>query len=198
MINTTYFYLIEGIDNNPYKIYIGKSKQPYFRKSFHKSRFGDDISFIIIDEINSLERKDWKPIECYWIEQFKHWGFDVMNRNNGGGGTPYHTEYTKKLLSKPKPEGFGDKVRKRLKGIPQTEKTRIKRSISSKGKPKPLRTKEHNSKFNKPVSQYNKQNIFIKVWDSRREASLALNICEGSISSCVKGKLKTAGKFIWK
>lgn len=92
MINITYIYLVENIDNNPYKVYIGKSKSLSSRKSKHQTTYGSNIVFTIIDEIPSLSKYKWEPLESYWIEQFKHWGFDVINKNKGGGGIEFRTE----------------------------------------------------------------------------------------------------------
>jgi len=50
----------------------------------------------------------------------------------------------------------------------------------------------------KPVAQYDLGNIFIKKWQSAIEASAMLGISRSSISACLVGKQKTAGKFIWK
>jgi hypothetical protein len=92
MINITYIYLIENIDNDPYKVYIGKSKSIDSRKYNHKTTYGNNITFTIIEEILSVSKHKWKPLESYWIEQFRYWGFKVMNKNKGGGGIEFRTE----------------------------------------------------------------------------------------------------------
>ena len=51
MINITEIYLITNIDNNPNKVYVGKSQDSKRRKSFHKRRFGNQITFNIIGKI---------------------------------------------------------------------------------------------------------------------------------------------------
>jgi hypothetical protein len=95
---TTKIYLVENIDNNPNKIYIGKTKND--RELGHKSKFGLQIQYNIIDEINSLNHKDWEPLETYWIEQFRQWGFEIINkRKKGGSGPISHTEETKHQIS---------------------------------------------------------------------------------------------------
>ena len=58
--------------------------------------------------------------------------------------------------------------------------------------------KTHKSIVAKPVAQYTKQGKLIKVWDSARIAGLTLNINEVGIRDCAKGKVKSAGGFIWK
>ena len=53
-------------------------------------------------------------------------------------------------------------------------------------------------KLSIPVLQFSKDREFIKEWPSIREAGRQLGISQGSICSCCKGRLKTAGGFIWK
>ena len=49
----------------------------------------------------------------------------------------------------------------------------------------------------KLVKQYDLKGNFIKIWNSIKEAGITLCIARGSISSCLKGKLLTAGKYKW-
>ena len=84
----TLIYLVENCYGDPNKVYIGKNRKgAETRKYKHTYTYGKDINYTYIDEINSWLRKDWKPLECYWIEQFRQWGFEVQNKNPGGGGT---------------------------------------------------------------------------------------------------------------
>ena len=119
----TKIYLVENCYNNHNWVYIGKTKN--CRKNDHKQKFGKQITYTIIDEINSNDKNDWTPIESYWIEQFKVWGFSVLNKNTGGGGPAYRTKE------------FIDNQIKRQTGSKQTQETCNKRSESTKGKPKP-------------------------------------------------------------
>ena len=66
----TYIYLVENCYGDPGKVYVGKTKGNW-RKQSHIRRFGPLSTFTIIDEVNSLNRKDWSPLEIYWIHQFK-------------------------------------------------------------------------------------------------------------------------------
>lgn len=50
----------------------------------------------------------------------------------------------------------------------------------------------------KPILQYTKDGIFIKEWDSATTASKELNISQGNITECCKGKRKSASGFIWR
>ena len=74
-MNITYIYLVENCYGDPNKVYIGKTISPKHRYNGHKRKFGKKIIYTIIDQIYSLDRKDWKPLETYWIQQFKAWGF---------------------------------------------------------------------------------------------------------------------------
>lgn len=78
MINITYIYLVENCYGDSNKVYIGKEKFPKVgkvtRKYNHKKTYGDQIMSTNIDHVDSLLRKDWKPLECFWIEQFRQWG----------------------------------------------------------------------------------------------------------------------------
>jgi hypothetical protein len=65
--------------------YIGKTKNPVLRQAHHKERF-KGWDYAVIDSIDSFDRNEWKPLETYWIEQFRQWGYNLLNQNKGGGG----------------------------------------------------------------------------------------------------------------
>jgi hypothetical protein len=95
----TKIYLVTNCYNDPNKVYIGKTKTNY-RIYGHKRKFGDQIIFTYIDQIESLDYKDWEPLEIFWIEYFRFLGFSVQNQNKGGGGPITHTQLTKDKISK--------------------------------------------------------------------------------------------------
>lgn len=99
MINITYIYLIENIEPGTNKVYIGKTKNINWRNQSHKKRWGTQINLTIIDQIESLNKDNWKPLESYWIEQFKQWGFEILNKNEGGGGMSFATDEFKEKIS---------------------------------------------------------------------------------------------------
>lgn len=74
-----------------------------------------------------------------------------------------------------------------------TEEAKKKMSESKKGK-----YKKENHPRSKKVIQYSKNGEVIKIWECIKTASEDLNIADGSISSCCRGKLKTAGGYIWR
>jgi hypothetical protein len=93
----TKIYLVTNCFNDPNKVYIGKTKNS--RKNDHKRTYGEQIEYTYIDEVNSLNRKDWEPLETYWIQQFMAWGFEIVNiRKKGGNGPEFQLENTKKLI----------------------------------------------------------------------------------------------------
>ena len=50
----------------------------------------------------------------------------------------------------------------------------------------------------KAVNQYSKEGVFVKEWQSIKEASNAVNTSASNISSCIRGREKSAGGFVWK
>jgi len=77
-------------------------------------------------ETTKIFQKMLKQREIFWIaelntydpQQIKGW-----NLTKGGDGTLGYvpTKETLQKLRKPKPEGFGEKISRRFKGIPKTE-----------------------------------------------------------------------------
>lgn len=134
VIETTKIYLITNCYGDPNKVYIGKTKNVRERKNEHNKNYGDESNFIIIDEINSLDSKDWKPLECKWIQHYQDLGYDIQNKNKGGSGSPcgikrskefcdnlskthkgrvwskeHKLHHKKSLKARKMPEGFGKK-----------------------------------------------------------------------------------------
>jgi hypothetical protein len=140
MKEITYIYYLHIGDNIPF--YIGKSISPKGRISDHKRRFGK----VILEIIDHIPTEEWLFWEKWYIELFKSWGFKLKNKNKGGGGTSFHSEKTKQLMSKPKPEGFGNKTTQRLLGNKQSQETIDKRVAKNKGKKRTLEQRETLSK----------------------------------------------------
>jgi hypothetical protein len=136
-MNNTYIYLITNINNCHNSVYIGKTKNIKTRKNHHIKKYGKNINYSVIDKINSLKREDWEPLESYWIEQFKCWGFNLINKNKGGGGPLFKTLESRQkqsisLLGKSKPLNHGLHVSLANKGISKhTKKSKQKISIKN-------------------------------------------------------------------
>ena len=62
------------------------------------------------------------------------------------------------------------------------------------------RVKRNKRKSRKQVNQYDLNGIFIKKWNSIKEASNSLGINHANISSCCKNKYgrRSSGGFMWK
>jgi hypothetical protein len=220
MIHITKIYLVTNCYNDPNKVYIGKTKTS--RKLAHKYKFGSQITYDCIDEISSVDRKDWVPLESYWIHQFKQWGFDVLNKNEGGGGPEAHSEKTKQKMKENSPingKSRSKEIKNKIsnsnkgkngkpKGFITSDETKFKISNSNKGNTHSLETKQKISDLKKdkptkkstPVLQFSVDGEFIKEWGKIKEASTSLGkaLDTASITCCCKGKQKTAFGFIWK
>jgi hypothetical protein len=214
---TAKIYLVENCYNNSNKVYIGKTINS--RKYDHKKTYGDGIKYTIIDETDGIEYEKWEPLESYWIEQFKQWGFEIMNiRMKGGSGPLFHTLETKTKMSKPKPntsealkgipkpsvsealKGISRPyVSKKFKGVKLTEEhiENLKKGHSKKDKSF-YKSEKWLSCLKKPICQYNLNGDFIAEWTSVTEAAIILKIGQPNISSCLSGKQKTAYKYVWK
>ena len=200
-----FIYLIENIEHNSSTIYIGKTKESNLknRKYNHKYKYGKQISFLIIDEVDSLEKIKWKNLESYWIEQFRQWGFNVINKNKGGGGPNYFNEDSKiklknSLKGRVVSEYTKQKISKSLKGIKKSQEHRdkIKNRIISQTQINNIRKAKCKS-----IIQYDKQGNYISEFNSLTEASQILNINYQNLSQHVcerKGCNKTIGGYIFK
>jgi hypothetical protein len=179
-MNATYIYLVENCHDGNNKVYIGKTKNTNKRYHAHILNFGSNIKYTLIDSVESLNREDWRWLETYWISQFKNWGFEVMNKNIGGGGVEYLNESSKDLIRSKKigkPLNHGDKLRK----------------------PKPSYFGKHligNEFKNKPIIQYDLEMNIITEYKSKTEAFKVTQI--KGIANAATGIANTAGGFIWK
>jgi hypothetical protein len=144
---------IYELSKNGIPFYIGKTKNPYSREDNHKLKHGKDIEFNIIDSVNSFSKEKWKPLETFWIVQYKAWGFDLTNGNNGGGGMV--AKKTAEEIEKQRKEIF-----ERYKLTPAYEESRKKYRLKVYEKNKDKR----NDAWNK---WYNSQSEEVK--QSRRE-----------------------------
>jgi hypothetical protein len=169
----TKIYLVENCFGDPNKVYIGKTKNS--RENDHKKTYGSNIIYTIIDEIDSLDRKYWEPLESYWIDQFRQWGFEVVNKKKkGGGGADFYSQDSKDKISRAlkgrvRSLSFGEKMKismlgKNL-GKSRNEKTKLKMRESKLGKPSPLKgikkgslNEEQKEKLRVPKK--NKENYF--------------------------------------
>jgi len=84
-------------DENEIPFYIGKTKNNLNkRESQHQKRLNRNCS---IFELDNVEDKEWNFWEKHYISLFKSWGFNLENKNEGGGGLSNHSEKTKEKMS---------------------------------------------------------------------------------------------------
>ena len=97
--------------------------------------------------------------------------------------------HTKGVPKGPLSEAHKKALSEAHKGIPRSEATKKAIGDGQRGVPK--------VKLSKKILQFTKSGEFIREWPSMNEASRQLKINCGSIWSCCKGKLKSAGGYIW-
>jgi hypothetical protein len=216
--NKIYIYLVENCYGDPNKVYIGKTIKN--RKPHHKHTYGENIIYTIIDEVDSLNKTYWKSLETFWIGYLRFLGFNVLNKNNGGGGPIFLSEETRHKISKAsigksrnkgrrhseeskqkisnsmkgilRPES-GEKISKSKKGIPQSETHRKNIGDAIRG-----RKVTWNDKLSKPILQYDLEGNFIQEWKGIKYAAGCLGLNNRIICNCLIGKLKQTGGFTWK
>lgn len=211
----TYVYILE---RNGVPFYVGKTNILNQRKSHHKKYKGGD--FLIIDEV---EDNNWKFWECYWISQFQTWGFELENKNKGGGGPTSWTEEQKKEINPKRIEKIknnierGLKISKKLKennhSIYYTQEVKDKISKKLKGIKKEF-TEEHKMNLSKANLESKGKNVecfdlndnFIKEFKCLREAkewllkikpNISVNI-DKQIKDCCNGRQKTCHGYKWR
>lgn len=192
------YYLHNG-DNIPF--YVGEtSVQLNSRNAHHKQKYGTTTQIELVDEV---ENDEWRFWEEHYISLFRSWGFNLKNKNKGGGGCEKGTK-------KHTPESI-EKLKKARVGFFHSEETKQKQSKSNMGISRnkgnkyalnhtvsPDSRKSIGEKRKRKIDQYSKNGEFIKTWPSIKEAGESLNIQKSDITNCCLGYNKTAGGYIWK
>lgn len=84
-------------------------------------------------------------------------------------------------------------------GIKRTDETKEKqRQLKLGTKLSKESIEKRTEKLNKKVYQYDLNGVFIKEWNSIKEAGETLNISRGNISKCSNEKMKFAGGYVWR
>jgi hypothetical protein len=195
--NMTKIYVLER-NNIPF--YIGKTIQEIKDRYYtHGSRKTDSE----IIEIDCVDDNDWRFWESWYIELYKSWGFELDNKNNGGGGRGPG------WISTPE---RNNKIKLSMINHSQYYTKDVRNKISEGNKiPKPF-SNEHTQNMGiakrkqaTPVLQYDLDNNFIKEWESKGQAAEWIKQQTGKTSNivsqikdCILGKQKTAFKYKWK
>ena len=194
----TKIYILE---RNGVPFYVGKTLQEIKERFYtHKDKKENSEIF----EINCVDDSEWRFWESWYIELFKSWGFELENKNNGGGGRGPG------WISSPERNA---KIKASMKNHSQyyIDEVRKKISSSNKGKSKPF-TKEHQQnmliakrKQAKPLLMYDLDNNLIREWESKGQAAEWIKETkkrQGNLTSQIKdailGRQKTAFGYKWK
>jgi hypothetical protein len=113
------------------KAYVGKTTNLNRRKKEHFKRFAG-WDYQIIDYINSVDKLQWVPLECCWITAYSEAGYEMQNKNRGGGGQTTVSKETRAKISASQKGRIAPN-----KDIPMCQEQKNKISISKKGKPNP-------------------------------------------------------------
>jgi hypothetical protein len=206
MKNKHYIYYLHKGDDIPF--YIGKTNNPTNRKNGHKCKLKQNIELVVIDEAIGEE---WRQLEELYIHLFRSWGFILNNGFKGGGGASYWTNEQKynpirrNKLSKPKPQGFGDKIKNNRDHKAAGQKAALsnqKHYIPGSDRNQKISQKLKGRKVDwtgDNILQLDLNNNIIKEWPSIRQAGLELANTSGeTIRKCLIGLQKTAYGYKWK
>lgn len=172
----------------------------------------------IIKLLDIVSEDDWEFWEIYWIEQFKAWGFNLVNETPGGEGYRHSEETREKIKKANSGENhyfYGknhskdskEKISKSLegnqhaKGFKHSEETKKKVSENNAkfwfGKKRPGIGDKVSEKLSQPICQFSKSGELIKKFNSVREAIKETSIDRTGIYKCLNEKQSFSGGFKW-
>lgn len=220
----TFIYALIDPRNQQIK-YIGKANNPKLRFNGHlreclktetlknnwiKSLLNKGLK-PIVEIIDEVLESEWQFWERHYISLYKSWGFKLKNdpKCPGGDCGPTMKGKDNPAFGKPRLDQRGE-----LNPSKRPE-VRKKISDSKKGDNNPMKRKELRDKQStlmlsrsdfyraiksKKVKQLTKEGVFIKEWNSAKEAELALGgggPGGDNIGACARKKQRTAYSFVW-
>lgn len=166
---------------------------------------------------------NWIESEQYWIEQFKHWGFNLLNVTKGGEGFGHkHSEESKRkmsLIQKGLSKNFSEKTLDEKRKLFKSDANPMKNPLY---KQKVINIRKGNNSWvtdsmkenlkiriqesvknntqsgNKAILQYDLEGNFIKEWISITQASKELGFCDRVLIDVCKGRKISACGFVWR
>lgn len=177
-------YHIQGLSKNKHH---SRHLQRFVNKYGIKS-----LTFEIVEEIREVNKENIIKKEQIYLDFYKSYtpegGFNCNKIADSRLGSKMSNESRMKMsvsktgrkLSKERIEEIRHFMLTQhpLKGVPLTE--------------------EHRKKLYKPVLQFDKNNNFIKRWESLQSAANGVGTTRANISCALTGNSKTAKKFIWR
>lgn len=163
--NKPYTYLIGWSSHNKWYYGVRYSKKcspsdlwnTYFTSSKHVHKFREkhgepDIIQIrrLFDNCDKALNWEQNVLKKMHVKSDNKWLNNAIGKPSFSGKK--HSEETKQKMRKPKPSGFGEKIKKAKTGVILSEKTKMKIGISNKGK---------ESRAKKWVFSFNNKNIEI-------------------------------------
>ena len=216
-------YKITNKINN--KCYIGKSINIESRWKYHIEnknsikeynkplyrafrKYGiENFSFEIIEELKDYSISNER--EKYWIQYYNCYGNNGYNMTSGGDGGQGELfrkpvmqysllgEFIKEYESASEAARQLDVFKSNLTAACRGETSQCG-GFQWKYKNDPREIKPIAKANGKLVAQYDKNNTFIKIYTSAKEASDITGIGVGSIRHCCNGRSKSAGGYIFK
>lgn len=190
-----------GKTHNIKERYIGHLKEKTFKneKYYWINELKEKKLKPIIEIIDEVSDEDWDFWEKYWISQLKTWGFNLLNKTNGGefSVTGFkHSEESKRKITKAQKgrklsEEWKQNISKGKTGLKFSEEHLKNLSISHKGQ---------KSNNNKQVYQIDmNKGIILNKFNSIKDALIYLNvnIKNGNISKVCRGILKSTFGYYW-
>lgn len=150
-----------------------------------KQKYGKQIQFEIIDKVDSLLFEDWRNLERKWIDHYIDLGYNVLNKNKGGNGPEFHSEETKIKKSLSMKGKLKGKPNFKNRGIPKNVGSNFKISLS-----KLKAVEKLNPHTNEPI----------ETFKSITEANISCgrNPKSSLIGQACDGIVKTAYGYGWK
>lgn len=192
-------------------------KQPKLYQSLKKYGF-DKHEIYVLQEL-PLDTKQYylDQYEILYIELHKSCGCSLLNIKDGGSNGKHseetkeklrasntgfkHSEETKVIIKEKRSrqvitESHRQKIKEANTGRVFGQAFKDKMSAIRKGVVLSDETKGKLSFLNKKVVyQFSLDGVYIDKWDSCKDASISLNICESNINACARGIRKRAKNY---
>ena len=154
-----------------------------------------DFSLWKYEVLVECKKEQLENLEIKFIKQYdstnKNKGYNLTIGGDGVKGVAWGTE--KQIESAKNKDIKGEK--NPMFGHHHTQEVKETISKANRGRKK---TKEQLLKISKPVSQYTKDGVFIKQWDSATEAANFYGVDKSCIGRVCMGKKKSSCDFVWR